>query len=160
MPVNRISITITDAQKTSVKDAVTEVANLTQNWHVPISKEELKPLPKIADGSIPFVEKVAQYAVSNPEFLPPFGDVPEFKKDFKGFMDLREIVRPLRQVVDNLENSMMVCGSEAWEFARAYYKSVQYHAKMGVPGAQAIYDDLRQRFEKSQSKPAPEEPKP
>lgn len=153
MIVNRISITITDAQKTEVNDATAVLANLTENWRVPVSKEEIKSLSKISDGSIPFVEKVMQYAVSNPEFLQPNADVGEAQKDFNSFMDLREIVRPMWIVVDNVENAMYVCGNEAGQFARNYYSSVQYNAKMGVPGAQAIYDDLRVFFEKSKSKP-------
>jgi hypothetical protein len=152
MIANRISITITDAQKTNIIQAVAEVATLTTNIQVNMSKAEIKPLPKIADGRIPAAQKVAQYAVSNPEFLPPHADVPEFLKDFKAFMDLREIVRPMRQVLDGVENSMYVCGSEAWEFVRNYYKTVQFQAKMGVPGAQTIYDDLRPLFESRLSK--------
>lgn len=147
MIVNRISITITDAQKTTFIQSAADIAGQTTNWQVKMNKEEIKSLPKIADGRIPCVQKIAQYAVSNPEFLPPFADVPEFLKDFESFMNLREMVRPLRQVVDGLENSMFVCGSEAWEFARNYYKTVQFNAKMGVPGAQTIYDDLRPLFE-------------
>ena len=46
----------------------------------------------------------------------------------------------------------MLAGSEADEFARAYYAAVGQAAKMGVPNAQAIYDDLSIRFE-AQKKP-------
>lgn len=151
MIVNRISITVTNAQKTNVTQMVADIALETRNLQVPMSKAEIKPLPKIADGRIPFVEKVAQYAVSNPEFLPPFANVPEFQTDFKAFKDLREIVRPMRQVLDGLENSMYVSGSEAYEFARDYYKMVKHAAEMGVPGAQTIYDDLRVLFEAKES---------
>ena len=59
---------------------------------------------------------------SDPQFLPPFADVPEFTKDFQTFKDLREMVRPIRQITDNMENSMMVSGSEAYHFARNYYQ--------------------------------------
>ena len=114
---------------------------------------EIKSLSKLGDIRIPFVEKVAQYAVSNPEFLPPFADVPEFTTDFKAFTDLREMVRPLRQIIDNLENSMTVSGSEAWDFARNYYKTVQFQARMGVPGAQTILDDLRILFDQKPGTP-------
>ena len=64
------------------------------------------------------------------------------------------MVRPLRQVLDNLENAMAVSGSEAFHAARDYYKMVQLNARLGVPGAQAIYDDLRPLFEQK-PKPAP-----
>ena len=154
MSINRISLSITDAQKQTVLDAATNLADATTNFNVVIEKEELKSLSKLGDARIPFVEKVVQYAVSNPEFLPPFGNVAEFNTDFEAFKDIRELVRPLRQILDNMENSMAVCGSEAWDFARNYYKSVQFQARMGVPGAQTIYDDLRPLFE-AKSTPTP-----
>jgi hypothetical protein len=157
MSVNRLSLDITDAQKATVATDTNKLADSTEGFNVVIDKEELKSLSKISDGRIPFVEKVTQYIVSNPEFLPPFADVPEFQKDFKAFKDLREMSRPLRQILDKLETSMMVAGSEAYDTARNYYKTVQFQAKMGVPGAQTIYEDLRQLFEVKTTAPEPEE---
>lgn len=147
MTTNRISITITDAQKSAINTKTGELATVTNGFQTVIDKNTLKSLSKIADGRIPFVEKVLQYAVTNPEFLPPYADVDEFKIDFKTFLDMRELIRPMRVVIDNMETTMQVSGSEAWDFARAYYKTVQFQAKMGVPGAQTIYDDLRPLFE-------------
>ena len=150
---NRISLDITAAQKTDISAATVGLDAVTKALSIVIDKEEIKSLSKLGDIRIPFVEKVAQYAVSNPEFLPPFADVPEFTTDFKAFTDLREMMRPLRQIIDNLENSMTVSGSEAWDFARNYYKTVQFQARMGVPGAQTILDDLRILFDQKPGTP-------
>lgn len=46
-----------------------------------------------------------------------------------------------------MQDTSMLAGSEADEFARAYYGAVGQAAKMGVPNAQAIYDDLSVRYE-------------
>ena len=147
MSTNRISLDISDTQKTAVETAANALKTATEPFKIVIEKEEVKSLAKIADRRIPFVEKAVEYSVSNPEFLPPHADVPEFEQDLQTFKDIREMIRPLRQILDNLENTMFVSGSEAWEAARSYYKTVQFHARMGTPGAQTIYDDLRQLFE-------------
>jgi hypothetical protein len=147
MTANRVSITITDAQKTNIKTATAALATATANFTTAIDKDTLNSLSTIADGRIPFVEKVAQYAVSNPEFLQPLADVGEFQTDLKAFKDLREVVLPMRIVVNNMTASMRVSGSEAWNFARNFYSSLQFHARMGVPGAQTILDELRPLFE-------------
>ena len=94
MSANRVTLEITDAQKTAINKAKNDLAAATESLETVISKEELKSLPKLGDTRIPFVEKIQQYVVSNPEFLPPFGTVEEFNKDFNGFRDLRELVRP------------------------------------------------------------------
>lgn len=156
MSVNRISLDITDAKKAEVSNDTAKLAASTQDFNVVASKEEVKSLPKIADGRIPFVQKSADYAVSNPEHVPTVLDVPEFQRDLKAYLAFRAMTRPLRQILEKLETSMAVAGSEAWYAALNYYKMVQLNAKMGVPGAQAIYDDLRSLFE-AKSKPAPDE---
>lgn len=155
--VNRIALDVNDGQKQHFTEKTAELATTAEPWYIQIEKEELKSMPKIADGRLPFVEKTADFSVSNPEFLPPFADVPEFQKDLKAYKDMKELARPLRQILDNLENTMMVAGSEAWYAALSYYRSVQYHAKMGVPGAQTILDELRPLFE-ARSKPENETP--
>ena len=155
MSTNRISLNISESQKTAVETAANALKTATEPFKIVIEKEELKSLQTIADGRLPFVEKAVDYAVLNPEFLPPHADVPEFQQDLKTFKDIREMVRPLRQILDNLENTMYVTGSEAFDAARDYYKTVKFHAQMGTPGAQTIYDDLRHLFE-LKSTPEPE----
>jgi len=49
---------------------------------------------------------------------------------------------------DNLPDTEMLSGSEAYVAALTYYNSVKQAAKMNVPSAKAIYEDLRKRFEK------------
>jgi hypothetical protein len=147
MSVNRLSLDITDAQKTQVANDTNKLAASTEGFNVVISKEELKSLPRIADGRIPFVQKCADYCVSNPALKPAVLDDAEFQKDLKAYLALREMARPLRQILERLETAMAVAGSEAFYSARDYYKMVQLSARMGVPGAQAVYDDLRQLFE-------------
>ncbi len=157
---NKISLTISEAQKTAVEEARAKLEDAVKTFLIQITKEELKSLPKLGDGRIPFVDKASQYAVTDPEFLPPFADVPEFNTDFQAFKDVREMVRPLEQIVDGLVNSMMVSGSESYHFARNYYQTVQFNAKMGVPGAQTIYEDLKKLYEIKEDDPQPPPPQP
>ncbi|MCD9188627.1 MAG: hypothetical protein LUM44_19570 [Pyrinomonadaceae bacterium] len=149
--INRIAVEVSETRRREVGEKGVELNNLVKDWYIPVEKEEVKSMSKLGDNRIAFADKVAQYAVTNPEFLPPYADVEEYVRDLKAYKDLREIVRPIRQITDNLETSMKVSGSEAYEFARSYYRAVQYHAKMGVPGAQTILDDLRTLFEAKSS---------
>ncbi len=155
MNENRFSLEITGAQKTEINTKINELIALLEPMVIALDKEDRKRLSKMSDESIPFVEKVEQYSGTNPEFLPPYVDAAEFKKDFAVFKDIREILRPLMQIVGNLEDTRMLSGAEAYEVARGYYKMVGLAAKMNTPNAQAIYDDLRARFE-IKAKPAGE----
>jgi hypothetical protein len=74
------------------------------------------------------------------------------------FLDLREVLRPILQLVGNLEDTTILSGADAYDVGRAYYKSVQQGVKMNVPNANAIYEDLKSRFEVKVTKPEPVTP--
>ena len=147
MSENRISLKFTDAEITQINAAIETLVGLLAPKLVALSVEDKKRLSKISDDSIPFNEKVAQYVVSNPEFVPLFRTSDEFLTDFSAFKELRGFIRLLEQVFGNMQDTSMLAGSEADEFARAYYGAVGQAAKMGVPNAQVIYDDLSVRYE-------------
>ena len=99
------------------------------------------------DKSVPFLEKIIQYIESNPEFVPVFLNTAEMKKDFNAFTVLNNFLRPLAQITRNLEDTAMLCGSEAYSAGLIYYGSVKQAAKVNVPKAKAVADDLSVRFE-------------
>lgn len=153
MNENRISLSFTDEEKAKINKAVQDLNGVFATKLIALSNEDKKRLYKVSDDAIPFIEKVAQYAVSNPEFVPVYLDAGEFTKDFTAFTELRGFGRLLLPIASNMEDTAMLAGSEADEFARMYYAAVAQAAKLGVPGAQAIYEDLRTRFEAQRAKP-------
>ncbi|HEY0426761.1 MAG TPA: hypothetical protein VGC76_03040 [Pyrinomonadaceae bacterium] len=152
MNENRISLSFSDEEKTKINNAVQVLNDVFTSKLIALSNEDKKRLFKISDDAIPFIEKVSQYAASNPEFVPVFLNAGEFTKDFTAFNELRGFGRLLSPISRNMEDTAMLAGSEADDFARMYYASVSQAAKMNVPGAQAIYEDLRQRFDAQRGK--------
>lgn len=149
---NRIAFNITEAEKDAILKAIKDLNELLNPLLIALDKREKQMLAKMSDKSIPFVEKAMQYMKSATQFLPAFVDAAEAENDFTAFSDLREFLRPLAQMTDNLDDTAVLSGSEAWLAALAYYNSVQQAAKMGVPDAKAIYEDLRPRFEAQRAK--------
>jgi hypothetical protein len=49
---------------------------------------------------------------------------------------------------DNLRDTQMLAGSDAYTAALAYYNSVKQAAKMNVPNAKTIQEELGKRFER------------
>jgi hypothetical protein len=58
-------------------------------------------------------------------------------------MSLLQLAEPL---CDNLRDTQMLAGSEAYTAALAYYNSVKQAAKMNVPNAKTIQEELGKRF--------------
>lgn len=144
---NAISIEIPEADIQTVKDALATIQSTLAPFLIALTPEQRKTIPKMSDGTVPFVTKVMDYATSDPQFAPPYMDVPEMKKDFDATTQLMPLLRTVEQVESNLNDTTMLAGSEAYIAALSYYNSVKMAAKMNIPGAKTIYDDLKVRFE-------------
>lgn len=155
MNENRISIDISQADIDAVNAAIKTINDLLEPYLIALEANDKQSLAKMRDKSVPFVEKTVAYMETNPEFLPPYLDKADVNQDLQGFSTLHGILRPLMQVISNVEDTSVLCGSEAYTAALAYYNMVKLAARMGVPNAQAIYDDLRVRFEAQRPRTAP-----
>lgn len=152
MNENRISLEITQKNIAEINAAINALAEKLQPLLIALEAEDRQSLAKMKDKSIPFVEKIVQYAESNPEFVPAFLNADEMKKDFNAFSILNSFLRPLAQITRNLEDTAMLCGSDAYLAGLVYYGSVKQAAKVNVPKAKAIADDLGTRFESQKLK--------
>ncbi|MGL1889323.1 MAG: hypothetical protein OCD76_22605 [Reichenbachiella sp.] len=144
---NVISIDIPEADVQTVKDAFATIKTTLSPYILALTPEQRKTIPKMSDGTEPFVSKVMDYAVSDPQFAPPYMNVPEMQKDFDVVSELMPLLRSVDQLTANLSDTTMMAGSEAYVASLSYYNSVKMAAKMNVPGAKAIHDDLKKRFE-------------
>jgi len=153
---NIISIEITPEDKTTIETALTSLQTVFPKYVIALTPTQKKEMAKMSDKSIAFVEKVSDYKTSNPEFVPAYMDVAEFDKDLKAVRELREFQRVMEQQNSSLVDTIMLCGSEAYKAALAYYNSVKQGAKMNVTAAANIYSDLKKRFVKSVSPVTPE----
>lgn len=148
---NRVSVVIPPEVKQAVLQKLTEVDELLKPFLIALTPEERKALPKMADGSTPFVGKALGYAKTNPQFVPAYVNIPELEIDFNAVIDLTEFAHICDKISDGLSDTSLLSGSEAYVAALSYYNSVKNAAKMNVPGAKAIYDDLKKRFESKSS---------
>lgn len=143
---NAVSIQIPAAELKKMLDAFKIIESVLRPYLIALTPEERKQLPKMSDKTVPFVEKTLDYAKSNPQFAPAYMSIPELKIDIDAVYTLTQVARPIDQLREGLSDTMMLAGSEAYIAALAYYNSVKQAAKMNVPGARAIYDDLSKRF--------------
>ncbi|MBK7873674.1 MAG: hypothetical protein IPJ74_24950 [Saprospiraceae bacterium] len=142
---NRISATLTPEQVEAIRSLAQQM-EAYMPFLISLSPEERQSLPKSADKTVSFLGKSLDYSQHNPQFLPAFMDVYEFDKDVNISEILLSLARPLRALVEKMEDTAMLASSEAYIAALFFYRAVKAAAKLKVPGAQAIYDDLKVRF--------------
>ncbi|MEP1096900.1 MAG: hypothetical protein ABJG78_17410 [Cyclobacteriaceae bacterium] len=148
---NLVSIQLTPENVDKMGSAVDDLREVLEPVLISLTPDKRRVIPKMGDGTEPFVAKALDYAISNPEFAPPYLNVPEMEIDLKAVNDLLDVYRPLLQLMQKLDDSIMLSGSEAYVASLAYYNSVKMGAKMNIGNAKSIYNDLKKRFVKSSS---------
>lgn len=144
--LNRISLDVPEADRQAIREAVQLLQDKLLPHLITLAPEERRELPKMGDKTVTFVHKAADYARANGSLLPSYVDLAEMDRDLQAVDDLISLQRPLAQLVAGLEDTILATGSEAYGAALAYYQAVKGAARMKVQGAEAIANDLRERF--------------
>jgi hypothetical protein len=149
---NLISIEIPESVLQSVRAHIAAI-NSELNPYLPdISPDMLEGLPKMADGREPFVGKALDFAESNPQFNPPYLDVPELRKDLQAYRDLTPIFYELEQITNRVKVAYSAAGSEAYVSALTFYNTVKQAVKVGIAAAKPLVEALRVLFERKKPK--------
>jgi len=105
-----------------------------------------------------FIDKVSDFAVANPEFIPPYMDEEALKETIRKLELLRDISATIQQLLRIANDELLVAGDEAYRIALMYYNSVKEAANRRVPGADAIFRILSAFFSRPRrAKDAPTE---
>jgi hypothetical protein len=131
---------------TQAQTKINEVAALIAPYVVALTPAERHELPKMGEKTISFVEKAYDFAQQNPNLVPPYLDITAFGVDFGDAHGLWTLVNSIRQLDENTGDTEMMAGSEAYQAALVFYKSVKMAAAQDIPGAKAVYEELKTRF--------------
>jgi len=125
---------------------INEAGALLNPFLVTLTPTERADMLKMGDKTLGFVQKTNDYSKTNPEFAPGYLNLGDFNIDFADSQNLVSILNILTQFSNGIDDTKMVAGSEAYQAALLYYNGVQRAVEMNVPGAKAIYDELKNRF--------------
>jgi len=147
MDENRVNFVFATGELQLFEEAVQNLLNILEQHKVVLSDIELKTLPRVADGTLPFVEKSASYCVSHPQFKPDYVNANELSADVEGYKLSSRLLTRVAEVYRILEHISILSGSEAYSASLSYYRNVKSQAKDNRPGAKLVYEDLQQRFQ-------------
>ena len=120
-----------------------------------LTPDERQNLAKMGDKSVGFMAKLLDYAANSPAFVPAFISFAELKQDVGVATALAPLEQVAAQLALDLGSTVMLAGAEGMAQASPVYKNIKFLAEQKQPGAQAAYDDLRQRFPGRPAKAAP-----
>ena len=149
---NQISIeipqTVIDGVLQKLQDCKNDLAPYLQG----LTADERISILKMGDKTVATVQKTKSYVDTNPEFVPAYMDKTEFLKDEAVVSQLNPIANLAGQLAADVEDTVMIAGSEALYSALLYYGQVKEASNKGIPTAKPIYEDLSKRFSKRTKK--------
>ena len=119
---------------------------------ITLSTEERRRLFKMGDKSLAFVNNSITAAQSNPDILPASFDLQEFVRDYQLAATLTELLIALRQLSEQVDDTLLAVGSEAMSSSLTVYDYVKTAAKK-TPGLKSLAEQLGDRFKAIRNKP-------
>jgi hypothetical protein len=146
MKDNKHTVAIPSEVLSEAQTKVDDALALLSPYILALTPAERHELPKMGTKTLGFVEKAYEFAQKNPELAPSFLDLDAFSVDFKDAKGLWKLLNNVRQLEEGLDDTEMVAGSEAYQTALVYYKVAKVAAAQDIPGAKAVYEELKTRF--------------
>lgn len=119
---------------------------------ITLSVEERRKLFKMGDKSLAFVNNSLTVAQSNRDILPASFDLDEFVRDYQLAATLTELLLGLRQMTEQVDDTLLAVGSEAMSSSLTVYDYVKTAAKK-TPGLKILAQQLGERFKAIRNKP-------
>ena len=149
---NQISVQVPQAVLEDVAQKLQECKTALAPYLQALTSDQRKSLFKMGEKTVATVQKVKSYLDTNPEFAPTYMNKDEFLKDEDTVTKLSPLANLALQLGSDIEDTVMLAGSEALVAAMQYYGPVKEAAKQGVTTAKPIYEDLVKRFAKRPAK--------
>lgn len=133
--------------------AALEIIQQKLPFLITLSVEERRKLFKMGDKSLAFVNNSLTVAQSNRDILPASFDLDEFVRDYQLAATLTELLLGLRQMTEQVDDTLLAVGSEAMSSSLTVYDYVKTAAKK-TPGLKILAQQLGERFKAIRNRPA------
>jgi hypothetical protein len=142
---NRVSAAVAPADITAIKAAIASIKTKLP-FLIGLTAAERQTIPKINEANRVFTSDAISAVVNNADMLPAYFNAGELRKDLELYTALDEVALMLAQLSEQVSDTQMLAGSEAFITALSSYRLFGAAAAAGVPGADAIADMLAARF--------------
>ena len=152
MPYQNISATLSEQEIEQVKAAFATIQQKLP-FLVNLTADERRRLLKMGDKSLAFVSNSLTMAQANPDVLPASFDLPEFARDYRLMTVLTEFLFSLRQLTEQVDDTLMAVSSEAMTSSLGVYDYIKMAAKTR-PGLKSSAEQLGERFKAIKGRPS------
>jgi hypothetical protein len=146
MKSNRHNTNLPDEVLAQISQKIGEIEALLSPYTHTLTSKERQNFPKMGDKSLAFVKKANEYAKALPAIVPGYVNIQEFDIDLADTERLFPISQRFGILARQMDDTIFLAGSEAYEQALAIYENVKGAAARNVPGAKVAEQELKARF--------------
>lgn len=125
---------------------ITKIETALKPYLITLTKEERTNRSSMGDKSVAFVMKAHEDAIAQPQLVPSYVDLEAWNIDVSLIDEVKTIVARLSALNEQLSDTRLESGSEAYTAALLFYAAAKEAAKANIPGAKAVVEDLKARF--------------
>jgi hypothetical protein len=156
---NRLDVTITSQQVTDVNTHLQAILTALP-FLITLTPEQRKEEQGINVANKIFVEDAIANGKTVAPSFPPWLKVADIEKDLQVFTILDGLIPTFEGILQQMKDTRQVAGYEANQGSLSLYRILENMAKLGIPGAQAAFNNVKARFAaQSKSRPKQDPPK-
>lgn len=147
MALPAINIIFTPAQQAAI-DAALDALETNAPFRVNIPADDKNDEQAMNVKRYPFTKNVIEnYAPANPTLQPGFMPIGDAKNDMTLYDQFTPKINRLASILESYIDTQWLAGTEGYAYFREFYAIVERAKNNNVPGADAIYNDLKRLYE-------------
>lgn len=158
----KYGIPFTPEEEQAIETALqTIISTLQRKVEFNMTEDERKSLSKVGNERAPYVLKsIGDYAVQFPNLNGLAYPYELAAIDMKNMGLTTTMLTSLKYITEMTEELQMVVGHFCFKFMRDQYQNAERYRGDNVPGAQVVYEGLKDCFEGQGGQPNPTPPTP
>jgi hypothetical protein len=122
------------------------IENILKGKTVNLTPKQRQTYGRVAYEMEVWIDKASGYMKEDPSLVPPYIDMEEYTKDIVTHLALSPRIARLATLLQALEDTNRLIGSDLYTNTIAYYRSLREAAKSNAAGASFKYSNLKQQF--------------
>ncbi len=143
---NLISVQFTDEELTKLNEALTHIEEVLSGKTINLTPEQRMQYGAINEENKLLVNKVADTEANHPQHHPAFLDKAEFEKDYKARTQIESVVERMEVLTQQFKDTKILLDHDNMQYSVSYYRYIKLLGQQNVPGANAIYQHLREVY--------------
>lgn len=149
---------LSDEQQRAINEALAQLEEALHPLQINLTAEDRNRYGRVNEQNKLFINKVNDFALSQPSLKSPDVDWDEFAKDFKSRNFLEKTLNRVQDMANRLSNAKILHDFDNYQDSLEDYAYTSFRAGSKKVGYEVKYKELKQFFTKSRKKETDKSP--